>query len=226
MSTACFSIRRVGRTALACASLLLMTACATRQAPVYDYTAFKASRPKSILVLPPVNNTPDVMATPAVLAQVTLPLAESGYYVMPVTLVAETFKENGLSLPPEMHAVVPAKLQQIFGADAALYLTVTRYGASYAVLDSAAVVSVSARLVDLRSGEALWSGSASASNNEGGGGNQGGIVGLLVAAVVKQILNSVTDASFPVAGMASQRLLSARPGGLLYGPRSPRYGTD
>lgn len=220
------SLPGLGCAALACASLLFMTACATHQAPTYDYTAFKASRPKSILVLPPVNNTPDVMATPAVLAQVTLPLAESGYYVMPVTLVAETFKQNGLTMPPDMHAVVPAKLQSIFGADAALYLTVTRYGTSYAVLDSAAVVAVNARLVDLRSGQTLWSGAASASNNEGGGSNQGGIVGLLVAAVVKQILNSVTDASYPVAGVASQRLLSARPGGLLYGPRSPRYGTD
>lgn len=219
-------IAHLGRPMLAGAALLLMSACATHQAPTYDYTAFKASRPKSILVLPPVNNTPDVMATPAVLAQATLPLAESGYYVMPVTLVAETFKENGLTMPPDMHAVVPAKLQQIFGADAALYLTVTRYGASYAVLDSAAVVAISARLVDLRTGQALWSGSASASNNEGGGNNQGGLVGLLVAAVVKQILNSVTDSSFPVAGVAAQRLLSARPGGLLYGPRSPRYGTD
>ena len=35
------------------------------------------------------------------------------------------------------------------------------------------------------------------------------------------------DAGYPIAGVASQRLLSAgRPGALLYGPRSPKYGTD
>jgi hypothetical protein len=36
----------------------------------------------------------------------------------------------------------------------------------------------------------------------------------------------VTDASHPVAGIASQRLLTARPDGMLYGPRSPQYGKD
>lgn len=213
------------RAALAAAALALLGACA-HPTPGTDYTAFKANRPRSILVLPPLNQSPEVIAPWGVLAQATYPLAESGYYVMPVTLVAETFKENGLTVPAEVHAVAPAKLREIFGADAALYITVTRYGTSYAVFDSAAVVAVDARLIDLRDGTLLWSGAASASNaqqnNQGGG-----LAGLLVAAVVKQILNNVTDASWPVAGVATQRLLSAgRPGGLLYGPRSPKYGTD
>lgn len=213
------------RAALAATALALLGACA-HPTPGTDYTAFKANRPRSILVLPPLNQSPEVIAPWGVLAQATYPLAESGYYVMPVTLVAETFKENGLTVPAEVHAVAPAKLREIFGADAALYITVTRYGTSYAVFDSAAVVAVDARLIDLRDGTLLWSGAASASNaqqnNQGGG-----LAGLLVAAVVKQILNNVTDASWPVAGVATQRLLSAgRPGGLLYGPRSPKYGTD
>jgi hypothetical protein len=209
---------------LACAAALL-GGCATP--PTFDYTAFKGSRPQSILVLPPVNNSPDVNATFSVLAQVTHPLAESGYYVMPVSLVAETFKQNGVTEPAEMHAIDRAKLREIFGADAALYLTVTKYGTTYMVFDSAAVVSASARLVDLKTGQELWSGSATASSSEQNNNNQGGLVGLLVTAVVKQIMHSVVDSSHPVAGIASQRLLSAgRPNGMLYGPHSPNYGKD
>ena len=98
------------------AGLLLMTGCATRQP--YDYTAFKESKPRSIVVLPPLNNTPEVQASYSVLSYATLPLAESGYYVMPVTLVAETFKENGMTQPADMHATPAAKLREIFGADA------------------------------------------------------------------------------------------------------------
>ena len=51
---------------------------------------------------------------------------------------------------------------------------------------------------------------------------------MLIAAAVKQIISSAQDdAGYPIAGVASQRLLSAgRPGALLYGPRSPKYGTD
>ena len=209
---------------LACAAALL-GGCATP--PTFDYTAYRGSRPQSILVLPPVNNSPDVNATFSVLAQVTHPLAESGYYVMPVSLVAETFKQNGVTEPAEMHAIDRAKLREIFGADAALYLTVTKYGTTYMVFDSAAVVSASARLVDLKTGQELWSGSATASSSEQNNNNQGGLVGLLVTAVVKQIMHSVVDSSHPVAGVASQRLLSAgRPNGMLYGPHSPNYGKD
>jgi hypothetical protein len=208
----------------ACAASVL-AGCATRATPI-DYTAYRQAMPKSILVLPPLNESPDVNATFSMLAQTSYPLAESGYYVMPVTLVHETFLQNGLSNPTDIHAVGLNKLRDIFGADAALYITVKRYGATYTILNSVAVVSADARLVDLRSGGVLWTGSATASNDEGGS-NQGGLAGMLVAAVVKQILNNVTDASHPVAGTTASRLLSAgMPNGLLYGPRSPNYGKD
>ena len=40
----------------------------------------------------------------------------------------ETFKYNGLTTPNDIAEVSPAKLREIFGADSALYMTVTRYG--------------------------------------------------------------------------------------------------
>ena len=58
----------------------------------------------------------------------------------------------------------------------------------------------------------------------GGNNGGGGLIGALVAAAVKQILNSTTDAAHPVAGVANARLLSAgMTNGLLYGPRSVKY---
>ncbi len=206
-------------------AVALLAGCA---APVKtDYTAFRAAKPASILVLPPVNDTNDVNATFSMLAQTTYPLAEGGYYVMPVTLVNETFRQNGLTIPAEMHEVPVAKLKEIFGADAALYIKITKYGTTYTVLSSAAVVSAEARLVDLSTGTLLWSGRASASSDENNNNSGGGLAGLLVTAIVKQIMNNVTDASHNVAGITSTRLLSAgTPNGLLYGPRSPLYGKD
>lgn len=209
----------------AAVAAVLLSGCA---APVKtDYTALRAAKPASILVLPPVNDSPDVRASFSMLAQATYPLAEGGYYVMPVTLVNETFQQNGLTIAADMHEVPVAKLKEIFGADAALYVKVTKYGTTYTVLSSAAVVSAEARLVDLSSGALLWSGRASASSDENNNNSGGGLAGLLVAAIVKQIMNNVTDASHNVAGVTSMRLLSAgTPNGLLYGPRSPLYGKD
>ncbi len=212
---------------LFCAAVCL-PACSATNRQLYDYTMYKQSQPRSILVLPPLNNSPDVNATYGMLAQTTSPLAESGYYVFPVALVDETFKQNGLTSSADIHAVAPAKLREIFGADAALYIIVTEYGASYRVIDSTVVVSAVARLVDLKTGNEIWQGSATASsaedkNNSGGGG----LAGVLISAVINQIANNVTDSSYRMAGRTSYRLLAAgHPNGILYGPRSPKFGAD
>jgi hypothetical protein len=96
------------------------------------------------------------------------------------------------------------------------------------VFDSVATVTVQAKLVDLRTGTTLWQGSASANSNENNNNNSNsfGLVGLLIQAAVKQVVNKASDAAYPVAGVTSQRLLHTGANGLLYGPRSARYGTD
>lgn len=201
--------------------IMLLAGCATNHR--YDYSAFRESKPRSILVLPPANSSPDVRASYSMMATVTRPLAEAGYYVFPVALVDQTFRENGMSDPGEMHGAPPAKLAEVFGADAALYITVDEYGAKYFLIDSQVIVSASARLVDLRTGQLLWEGKASASNAEGNNNSGSGIIGMLVGALIRQVSNSLGDQGYPVARMTSFRLLSARQGGLLPGPRSPEY---
>ncbi len=208
------------RVALA-AAIALLAGCATNQRQ--DYSAFMQSKPRSILVLPPANLSPDVRAPYSMMATVTRPLAESGYYVFPVALVDQTFRENGMTDPGQMHEAPPAKLAEVFGADAVLYITVNEYGAKYFLIDSQVIVSASARLVDLRNGQLLWEGKASASNAEGDNNGGGGIVGLLVGALIRQVANNLGDQGYPVARMTSFRLLSTRRGGLLPGPRSPEY---
>ena len=203
------------------ATALLFTACATKQADV-DYSAFRLHQPKSILVLPPLNNTSDLRATYSVMSSATLPLAEAGYYVFPVALVDQTFKENGLQNPGEMHQTSPKKLNEIFGADAALYITVTNYGASSALLGGDVFVTVKASLVDTRSGTTLWAGNATASDAEGKQ-NQNGLVGLLIQGVINQVANSVSDPGYRIGRIANQRLLNTGNRGLLPGPRSPKF---
>lgn len=203
------------------AATLLLGGCATQKP--YDYSAFKDARPTSILVLPPLNSSPDINATYSMMSQTTAPLSESGYYVFPVTLVDETFKQNGLTAPADIHNVSISKLREIFGADTALYINVKQYGTSYMVITSETRVTAEAKLVDLRSGRTLWSGSATASSAEGDN-NNGGLIGMLVKAAIRQIIETVSSQGHIIAGKTSARLLSAgSPNGILYGPRSPKY---
>jgi hypothetical protein len=205
----------------------LLSACATQTPPrqQFDYTAFRQSHPRSILILPPLNASPDVDASPSVLSVATAPLAEAGYYVIPVTLSEETFKQNGVTVASEAHGLPFDRLRRIFGADAALYLSIDRYGVSYRVLESVVEVFASARLVDLRSGREIWQGRTTTVVGSSNGSND--IVGVLVTAIIEQVANSITDRSRDVARVASHRLLSAgHKEGMLYGPYHPKYGTD
>lgn len=201
--------------------LCVLSGCAT-QTP-YNYSAFKAAAPRSILILPPNNLSPDVNAPSAVLAQMTKPIAEAGYYVIPVALMDASFKENGVHNGAEAQGVNPKKLQEIFAADAALYTDITEYGSSYRLISAETAVTLRAKLVDLRTGIILWEGTARASSSEQNNNSGGGLAGLLIQAAVQQVVNQLADNGYTYAGVASLRLLSPGHNGLLYGPRSPKY---
>jgi hypothetical protein len=213
-----------GRRVFPLALAALLSACATPPEQ-FDYSAFRASRPRSILVLPPVNNSPEVDAPPSLLSVTTVPLAESGYYVIPVTLSEEAFRQNGVTVAAEAQDLPPAKLREVFGADAALYLSIERYGVSYRLIDSVVEVAITARLVDLVSGQELWRGRHAVAM--GNNSNNSSLVGMLVNAIVSQIANNLTDRAHNVARIASYQLLSAGyRNSMLFGPYHPRYGTD
>jgi len=194
----------------------LLTACATSSPPP-DHSALINHRPDAILVLPPLNNSVEVDAEAAILAASTVPLSETGYYVVPITNMMETFQQNGLTTAADIHAVSPVKLREIFGADAALYMEVEQYGARYIVIDSVVEVGVAAKLLDLRSGATLWENRVSVAQRSGGG-NQS-ILGALVSAVINQIGNTVGERTYPVAKQAMQSLLQTSPNGLIPGRR-------
>jgi len=204
--------------------VMILTGCASAP-PAHDYSAFRSANPTSVLVMPPVNNSVEVVAPYSVMAQIATPIAESGYYVFPVALVQQTFRTNGMTEAADIHAIPFSKVHEIFGADTALYLTIDKYGTSYAVLSSDTVVTISATLVDLRSGAVLWKDKATASSAETKGNSGGGLVGMLIEAAMTQIIDTITDRGFDIAAISANRLLYAESyNGFLYGPRSPKYG--
>jgi hypothetical protein len=200
---------------------LLLAGCVTPQS--HDYTAYRAHFPRSILVLPPLNESTDIHATYSCFSTVTMPLAERGYYVFPVAVVDQLFKENGMPTPGEMHQAPLNKIREIIGADAVLYITVKKYGSSYQVINSATVVDAEASLVDTVSGTVLWTGRVAAQDNSSGG--SGSIIGELVAALVMQIISESTDHARQVCRVANAQFGTQR-NGLLFGPYNPGFGTD
>jgi hypothetical protein len=204
---------------------VVMFGCANTKVSSFNYTEFRHADPLSILVLPPINNTTEVLAPYSVMAQVIAPISEAGFYTLPVALVEQTFRNNGLTVANDIHALPKEKLHEIFGADTALYLDIHEYGTSYIIISSDTVVSISARLVDLKTGNVLWQKSATASSAETrSNNNSGGLIGMLVIAAVNQIVETVSDSGFNIAAISANRLLSKDSiNGLLPGPRSREY---
>jgi hypothetical protein len=201
------------------AAALLLGACAT---PVpYDYANFRAHPPRSILVLPPLNESTDVSGTYTYLSTVTQPLAELGYYVFPVAVVDQYLRENGMPTAGDMHQITPAKLGEVIGADAVLYLDLQQYGSKYQLISSNTTVEVKARLVDSHSGQLLWDNHALAQNSSNS--NSGGLLGQLLAAALSQVVNSKTDAAHGVCRMANAQLFATQGRELPYGPYSPNF---
>lgn len=203
---------------------LLLVGCAS--APPYDYSAFNQAKPKTLLVLPPVNDSPEVKATASVWSHATKPLSEAGFYVLPVTLVDETLRQNGVQTAHDASAISHQKLAQVFGADAVVYIHISDYGPRYAIVRSDTTVVVEAKIVSLKTGKELWSGSGRASTAENSNSGQQGLGGMLVEALVKQVLATQTDHAYFIADQAMERMLGF-PGEnerIPYGPRSPLYG--
>ena len=205
-------------------SALVLAGCANHRPKGYDYSALKQSDPRSILVVMPTSDSTDIRAESSVLAQATVPLAERGYYVFPVALVDEMFRQNGLTNGHDIQKAPIRKLREIFGADAVMYLHVEEYGASYQVVSSVTTVTVKGKLVDLKNGRTLWEGRAS-SHSESGHANDDTLTAM-VSAAVDQILDAINDSGYKMAGYTDALLFShGDRGGLLYGPSHPEHAT-
>jgi hypothetical protein len=213
-----------GIAALAPALLLAAAAagCAGTRKP-HDYGAFLDHMPRSILVLPPLNESPEVNASYAYMSTLTRPLVERGYYVFPVAVVDACMRENGCPTAGEMHQVPPDRLRAVFGCDAVLYITLREWGNKYEILSSVAEVSVKARLVDCVSGETIWEGTGRAAESSSQGADNP--LAMLVAAVVTQVASTTDGRSLTAARRANSFFLT-RTDGLLLGPRHADFEKD
>src|SRR5262245_20108027 len=211
------TLRNIVRVGMGMVAAVTLVGCATHKP--YDYTNYRQHPPRSILVLPPMNQSTAVEATYGYLSTVTRPVAELGYYVFPVAAVDQFLKDNGLPSAAEMHQVSLGRVAEVVGADAVLFITVEEYGTKFLLFNSATIVQARAKLVDTRTGLLLWEGRRRVQRNSNSGG--GSPLAALVVAIVSQALNSSTDAAHNVSRAANVMLFNTTDQGLLYGPYHP-----
>lgn len=201
----------------------VMAACAPT-VEKKDYAKFRAENPRSILVLPVVNNTVNVDAPRYFLATIAVPVAERGYYAFPVNLVRGVMNEEGLSDADMVHAADPTVLGALFGADAILYITIEKWETQYLLISSTTVVSFAYVLKSGRTGEELWSETATMkyTPQSSGGGGIGGLIAMAVTAAVQKAAPNY----MPLARRANHQAVWVPGKGLPAGPYHEKYGQD
>lgn len=202
-------------------ALFALAACAAKK----DYSAYFAHEPRSILVVPAMNETTAVDAQPVYMTTVSRPLAERGFYVFPVYLTELLLRDLGLPEAGLVHQLPLERFREHFGADAVLFVTIKDWSNKYIVLQSSTVVTASFVLKDTRTGTVLWETTQSVARNSGDAG--GGLIGMLVAAAVTYAVNQMIDIDYrPLAQQANTQAFAMPGVGLPAGPYHPDFGKD
>lgn len=185
---------------------------------------YVSEKPRSVVVLPPVNHAADLRASESVYPHIYVALAAKGYEVPAPTIVQEVLRANGVTDWGLVQEIPVEKLAEVFGTDAALFVDVHDYGTHYQVVRTVARVELQGRLVSLKTSRLLWEGRA---KYESADQDTSSLGAMLINALVSQVVRDSSNFAYRVASMAAGQLIwhSKLPAGALC-PEVGKDGTD
>lgn len=186
-------------------ALLALVACA----PQVSYTTadFARYKPKSVLVLPPENLTPNTEVLEKSYPYIYSYLAQRGYYAVSPELALQLFEANKLNDPGRVNQLPTAKFNEVFGVDAVLRTKVTEWSSKYIVLSSSVTVGFSMELLDAKTGTLLWKRENMLSRQPDNSNNS------LLGAMVNAALNAAISPYEPIASENAALMLYSIPQG-------------
>ncbi|MGX9462852.1 DUF799 domain-containing protein [Shewanella sp. A14] len=201
----------------------LLTGCVT---PTYvtkgtEFPGMYIEKPKSLLIMPPINLSTAADAKDYYSTTVEMPVAFHGYYTFPYELTAAVLKEQGIYDSELVYDIPLNKFQEYFGADAVLFTKIVKWDTSYTVIASNLTVSIEAEIKSTKTSEVLWKYTGTVVVDLSGNSGSGGLVGLLANAIVTAINTAAADYT-TYAKQANSRLIYSVP----VGPYHPLYLKD
>lgn len=194
---------------------LLITGCATQEP--YDWSAFDTIKPKSILILPVLNNTVDVDAPLYALSTLAVPLGEKGYYAFPINTVKTTLEQEGLYEGEAIKMLGTPTLASMFGADSVLYVEINKWDAQYAILSTTVTVSIDYTLEEPE-GRQIWSESVTMKYTPQNNNSSGNPLADLIAAAIVAGMERAAPNYIPLMNQANQQAFITGPRALPAGP--------
>lgn len=164
-------------------SVLLVTSGCVPEHFIID--EYESQKPISILVVPPLNQTPQAEVEDVVYPIFTRAIGQKGYYVYSPEYVRAVFNRNKLEDAGRIHQLSHDKFYDVFGSDAILFITVEDWSAKYYLLGNVITTVIHARMVDAKSGVELFDMRYEYKYDPSAG--QSSIAGKLVSAIVSKL---------------------------------------
>ncbi|MBQ8678481.1 MAG: DUF799 family lipoprotein [Treponema sp.] len=200
-------------------SAFLLASCGT--AKNVAFPKMYEEDPVVMLVMPPINNSSAADAKDYFYTTMSVPICESGYYVLPpaatmATLQRESAYDSELFIDGDLK-----KFGQLFGADVAIFTIIKSWDKS--LVGSSVTIEIEYIFKSTKTNEILFQRDAkikcdTSSNTRLSGF---GLVGALVNLTADAIKTATTD-YVSVAVMCNNRALSDVP----YGKYHPKHGAD
>ena len=185
------------------------------------YPKMYEEQPRSLLILPPMNQSTAAEAKDYYMTTAEMPFAMMGYYTFPVEMVSDVMKQEGVYDTELLYSMPMDKFKEYFGADAVLMTTIKKWDLSYMVVASSLTVSIEAKIVSTATSQTLWAHTGTVVVDLSGGNSGGGLGGLIVKAVATAVSSAAAD-YVTYAHQANQRLIYTLPAG----PYSNHYMAD
>jgi hypothetical protein len=187
-------------------------------------TAFPAmytdAKPVSMLIVPAINESTAANAPDLLNVTVTQPFANNGYYVMPVSIISDIFKREGIIEGNQVKGIPTSVFKTNFGADSVMFVTITEWDKNYIVIAGNVTVGMEYVLMSTTTNEVLWSYSQKIVVDTSGD-SSAGIIGAIISTAVA---TAATD-YVPVAFKVNETAAGALPLGK-YHPRAGQDGAD
>ena len=186
-----------------------------------EFPSMYVEKPKSLLIMPPINLSTAAEAKDYYATTVEMPIALHGYYTFPYQLTADVLKQQGIYDSELVYDVPLNKFYDYFGADAVLFTKIVHWDTAYTVLASTLTVSIDAEIKSTKTSEVLWRHNGTVVIDLSVSGGSGGLAGLVVNAIATAINTAAADYT-TYAKMANGRFVGSIP----YGPYHPMYLKD
>ncbi len=200
--------------------MLVIAGCAEIETKMQAYPKMysPSEKPISMLVVPVVNKSTAAEAPDLINSTLTVPFADNGYYVMPISIVSEIFKREGITEGSQILGLPAGVFKKNFGVDSVLYITINAWDTNYIVLAANVTVGMSYVLVSTEDNSVLWSYDQQIVVDT----SQGQSSGLILLDIITTAIKTAVTDYIPIARQVNATAVATMP----YGKYHPMVGQD